>query len=106
MSLSVGARLAHYDVTALIGEGGMGQLWQATDTKLNRQEEIMHSNSFIGFLFVTALLASTGCGGPESEASAVATEPAALDAESALIARAAELELDTEYAMVVTISDV
>ena len=37
MSLSVGSRLAHYDVTALIGEGGMGQVYQATDTKLNRQ---------------------------------------------------------------------
>ncbi len=37
MPLSVGSRIAHYDVTALIGEGGMGQVYQATDTKLNRQ---------------------------------------------------------------------
>ena len=37
MSLEVGSRIAHYDVTALIGEGGMGQVYQATDTKLNRQ---------------------------------------------------------------------
>ena len=37
MSLNVGSRIAHYDVTALIGEGGMGQVYQATDTKLNRQ---------------------------------------------------------------------
>ena len=37
MSLEVGSRLAHYDVTALIGEGGMGQVYQATDTKLKRQ---------------------------------------------------------------------
>ena len=37
MPLQVGARLGHYDVTALIGEGGMGQVYQATDTKLNRQ---------------------------------------------------------------------
>ena len=37
MPLTVGDRLAHYDVTALIGEGGMGQVYQATDTKLNRQ---------------------------------------------------------------------
>ncbi len=37
MVLDVGSRIAHYDVTALIGEGGMGQVYQATDTKLNRQ---------------------------------------------------------------------
>ncbi len=37
MSLEVGTRLGHYEVTALIGEGGMGQVYRATDTKLNRQ---------------------------------------------------------------------
>ncbi len=37
MPLEVGSRLGHYDVTALIGEGGMGQVYQATDTTLNRQ---------------------------------------------------------------------
>ena len=37
MPLSPGSRLGHYDVTALIGEGGMGQVWQAADTQLNRQ---------------------------------------------------------------------
>ncbi len=37
MPLTVGSRIAHYDVTALIGEGGMGQVYQATDTKLKRQ---------------------------------------------------------------------
>ena len=37
MALTVGSRLGHYEVTALIGEGGMGQVYQATDTRLNRQ---------------------------------------------------------------------
>ena len=37
MPLKVGSRLGHYQVTALIGEGGMGQVYQATDTKLKRQ---------------------------------------------------------------------
>ena len=37
MPLSAGTRIGHYHVTALIGEGGMGQVWQATDTQLNRQ---------------------------------------------------------------------
>ncbi len=37
MALSPGTRLGVYDVTALIGEGGRGQVYyQATDTKLNR----------------------------------------------------------------------
>ncbi len=38
MTLNVGSRLGHYDATALIGEGGMGQVYQATDTTLNRHQ--------------------------------------------------------------------
>ena len=36
MALNIGSRLGHYDVTALIGEGGMGQVYRATDTQLGR----------------------------------------------------------------------
>ena len=36
MALAVNSRLGHYDVTALLGEGGMGEVYQARDTKLDR----------------------------------------------------------------------
>ena len=35
-----GTRLGVYEVTAQIGEGGMGQVYRATDTKLKRQVAI------------------------------------------------------------------
>ncbi len=37
MALTAGDRLGPYDVTAKIGEGGMGQVYRATDTKLDRE---------------------------------------------------------------------
>ena len=36
MALAPGSRLGVYEVTSLIGEGGMGQVFRARDTKLNR----------------------------------------------------------------------
>ncbi|MGE0814219.1 MAG: protein kinase [Vicinamibacterales bacterium] len=36
MALSPGARLGPYTVIAPLGEGGMGQVWRARDTKLDR----------------------------------------------------------------------
>ncbi len=30
MALEVGSRLGHYDATALIGEGGMGQVYRVS----------------------------------------------------------------------------
>jgi eukaryotic-like serine/threonine-protein kinase len=36
MSISVGDRLGPYEIVEPIGQGGMGQVWKARDTRLNR----------------------------------------------------------------------
>ena len=36
MSLRPGSRLGPYEVTAQIGQGGMGEVYRARDTKLDR----------------------------------------------------------------------
>jgi serine/threonine-protein kinase len=40
MSLTAGARLGPYEVTALIGEGGMGKVWRAHHTALKRDDAL------------------------------------------------------------------
>jgi serine/threonine protein kinase len=40
MSLTPGARLGPYEVTGAIGSGGMGEVYRARDTKLNRDVAI------------------------------------------------------------------
>ncbi len=36
MALTAGTKIGPYEVIGLIGQGGMGEVWQARDTKLDR----------------------------------------------------------------------
>jgi serine/threonine protein kinase len=38
MSLNLGTRLGAYEVAAKIGQGGMGEVYKATDTRLHRTD--------------------------------------------------------------------
>jgi eukaryotic-like serine/threonine-protein kinase len=40
MAIAIGQRLGSYEVTALLGKGGMGQVYRARDTKLKRDVAI------------------------------------------------------------------
>src|SRR5512139_4157736 len=40
MTVASGSRIGSYEVTGKLGEGGMGEVWRATDSKLKREVAI------------------------------------------------------------------
>jgi serine/threonine protein kinase len=44
MSLAAGSRLGPYEIVSIIGKGGMGEVYRAIDSRLNREVAIKVSD--------------------------------------------------------------
>jgi serine/threonine protein kinase len=47
MSLQIGQTLGSYEITSLLGKAGMGEVYQARDSKLKRDVAIRRSSSML-----------------------------------------------------------
>jgi serine/threonine-protein kinase len=67
----MGQSIAHYRITVKLGEGGMGEVYRATDTKLSREVAIkilpevfsQDPDRLARFTREAQVLAARGCGG-------------------------------------------
>ena len=50
MALTIGTQLGSYEISALLGKGGMGEVYRAHDTKLKRDVAIKVLPEFSGDL--------------------------------------------------------
>ena len=50
-AMTAPSRIAHYNVTGKLDEGGMGAVYRATDTRLNRDVGIRVSTELLGKYF-------------------------------------------------------
>ena len=61
MPLAPGARIGPYEVVALIGTGGMGEVYRATDARLHRDVAINREGTPVLISTATGLAEGTYC---------------------------------------------
>ena len=64
MPLGPGTRLGPYEIVAFIGEGGMGEVWKARDTRLDRTVAIKRVKGECGIRFQQEARAIAGLNHP------------------------------------------
>ncbi len=83
MSLTIGSRLGHYNLTAQIGAGGMGEVYRARDTTLDRDVALKVLPLVAVSLLLTIPVALRGQGAVNSEW--VLTNASVVDVTNAVV---------------------